>query len=166
MFNLNFNTIDYIFLAIIGVLSIRGVFRGFITELLSMAALILGLAGAVMFSKRGAYLLEKIWGVSGWNQVVAFLFIFIVVYATVKLFENLLHNLFVNLNLEKLDRALGFFWGLGEGILVTLIILFILNWQPFFDLHALVKGSFFAKLLLPLLPPPTSISVPGEMGNV
>ncbi len=166
MFDLNFNTIDYIFLAIIGVLSIRGTFRGFITELLSMAALILGLAAAVMFSKAGSHVLEKIWGTSGWNQVVSFLFIFIVVYAIVKFFENVLHNLFINLDLEKLDRALGFFLGFGEGILVTLIILFILNWQPFFDLHDLVKNSFFAKMLLPLLPPPTSIPIPRETGNV
>ncbi len=162
----DFTTLDYIFGGVIVILAIRGIFKGFITELLSMLAIILGIGSALLFSKKGVLVLERIWGQSGWNQVIAFLIIFIVVYIIIKLFENFLHSLFENLNLEKLDKALGFFLGVGEGFLLIVVVLFILNWQPFFDVSDLITNSFFAKFLLPLLPPPSVMPLPKEAKDV
>lgn len=158
--SINFTTIDYVFIALLLILSIRGAYKGFVSELLSMAGLILGVGAAVLFSGVFANYLEKIWGKSNWNFLIAFLIIFLVVYIIAKIFEGLLHKLFTALHLEKLDRVLGFFLGIGEGILLIAIILFVLMWQPLFNATAIVQNSFFANLLLPIMPPPSSIPIP------
>ena len=157
---LNLTTIDYISSAVILILSFRGVYKGFVSELLSMASIILGVGAAVLFSGVFTDSLEKVWGKSNWNFIVAFLIIFLLVYIIAKIFEGLLHRLFEALHLEKLDRVLGFFLGVGEGILVITIVLFVLMWQPIFDSTSLIQNSLFAQLLLPLMPPPSSIPVP------
>ncbi len=159
--NLVLNALDYIFIILILIASVRGALRGFIDELLSMAAIILSLASAVLFSRILANKLSGLWGESFWNQVIAFLLIFIVVYVFVKIIEGLLNRLFEALHLEKLDRALGFLLGVAEGIILVIIVLFVLNWQPLFDTAPLVEGSFFARILLPLLPPPSAVYIPG-----
>jgi len=162
-----FLTIDYIFIALLLILSIRGAYRGFVSELLSMTGIILGLGLAVTFSRLSADYLDKLWGESSWNFLIAFLIIFLIVYTITKIFEGLMHRLFSALHLEKLDRVLGFFLGIGEGVLIIAIVLFLLAWQPFFDSKTILENSFFSRLLLPIMPPASSIPLPKvNIGNV
>ncbi len=122
-----------------------------------MAAIILGIGGAIFFSKSLSILIENYFGESIWNQVISFLVLFLLIYITVKLLESLIHNIFIKLSLERLDKALGFFLGIAEGFLLVCIILIILNWQPFFEINYLLEDSLFAKILFPLLPSPDRI---------
>ncbi len=155
--DLNFAVIDLVFTLLIVAASLRGAIRGFITEIGMMAALIVGLGGALVFTKSFARLLGQYFGDSLWNQIIAFLVIFLLIYILVKLLESLLRNIVDRLNLERLDRALGLFLGLGEGVLLVGILLFLLNWQPFFEVDQLLGSSIFAQLLFPLLPSPDRI---------
>jgi membrane protein required for colicin V production len=149
---LDFVAIDVVFALILAFTTLRAAFRGFVTELLSMASLILGIAAAVLFSGVvGAYL-NRFLGESAWSQVAAFLAIFLVVYILLKVFENALHRLIEHIHLESLDHALGLFLGVLEGLLVTFVLILIIQVQPFFPPDSVLEGSAFARLLIPFLP--------------
>ena len=133
--------------------TVRGIFRGFVSEFLSMAAIILGVAVAVMFSKPVAVALSGTLGESAWVQIIAFLGLFIITYLAVKLLEGFLHSGVEKLSLKNLDRVLGFLLGIVEGFLLASVILIVLVIQPFFDTAELLNDSYIARLLLPLLVP-------------
>jgi membrane protein required for colicin V production len=151
---MSYATIDLVFAVLIVVLAVRGAIRGFVAEFGSVAALFLGLGGAIALYKSVAALIGKWFGVSLWNPLIGFLVVFLLIYLVVKLLERLLAALFDKLDLDRLDRAIGLFLGLAEGLLLAGVLLFLLNWQPFFDTRGLLRDSLFARFLSPLLPSP------------
>jgi membrane protein required for colicin V production len=157
---LSFEVIDIVFALLVIIAAVRGAFRGFVTEVGSMAALILGFASAIVFYKPVALLLDNQFGHSMWNQLIAFLILFLLAYLLVKLVQRMLQNIIERLNLDRLDSALGFFLGLAEGLIVVGVVLFLINWQPFFDPKSLLGSSFFARMLFPVLPSPERIFGP------
>lgn len=163
---MHIGTLDVIFAVIIVVAVIRCVYRGFIAEVLSAAALLMGILCAVLFTAPAARLLEKYAGIENASEIIAFLAVFLLVYILIKISEGLLHRLFEALHLEKLDRALGFFLGLVEGILVCAVVCFVLSVQPFFDTGKLLEESVFANILLGILPSAAELFGEGEVLNV
>ena len=154
---MSFEIIDIVFALLVVIAAIRGAFRGFVTEVGSMAALILGFGAAIVLYKPVALLLDRQFGHSTWNQLIAFLLLFLLGYLLVKLIQRMLQNVIERLNLDRLDSALGFFLGVAEGLLVVAAVLFVINWQPFFDPGNLLGSSFFARMLFPVLPSPERI---------
>lgn len=150
--NIDLTGLDVVLLIIILFLTIRGVFRGFVREFMAMASVILGITGAMLFSGTVAVLVEPWFGTGVWGQVISFLGIFLMVYLLVRIFENALNRLIDRINLESLDRAMGFFLGLGEGVLVSFVLVFLLQIQPFFDTQEILQESVVARLLTPLFP--------------
>jgi membrane protein required for colicin V production len=144
--------LDIIFGIIIFLVVIRCIIKGFIAEIMALAALILGIGLAVVFFQMGARVLENYFGPSDWNQVIAFLIIFLVVYVIIKLFENAIHRLFERLRLGSLDRALGFFLGIAEGIIIIAVIIIIMRLQPFFEVEELINESVIAGIMLQIIP--------------
>lgn len=154
----SFDFIDAIFGAIIVIAVIRCVMKGFVAEALSMAAVIVGILVAVVFAGQVAKLLDKMITPSPWNQLIAFLILFLVVYLIIKILQSALHNIFDKLHLDRLDKALGLFLGIVEGVLAVAVIIFLMNWLDGafrLNLAALTKKSFFAALLHPLILPVT-----------
>jgi membrane protein required for colicin V production len=148
--------LDIIFIIIVVIVVIRCIMRGFVEEFLSMAALIFGIAGAVFLSGPVAKLLDKYFKLSMWSHIIAFLGCFIVIYIIIKILEGIIHNIFDKLNLEKLDKVLGFVLGLFEGFLVVAVLVFLLSWfkwVPFINMEQLLKNSFIAQFIQPLLVP-------------
>ena len=145
--------LDLVLALLILAAAVRGAVRGFVAELGSVAALALGVWGGLHFSP---WLLPG-WSASSgrilWNRLAAFLILFLAIYIAVKLLELALHRLFDNPALARLDQVLGFFIGAVEGLVVSALVLFLLQWQPFFDTRALLQGSLLARLLLPLILP-------------
>jgi membrane protein required for colicin V production len=157
---MNFNQLDLVLFIILAVLIIRATIRGFITEFCAMAATILGILAAIFFSKPLGDLINSIFGPSMWSQVIAFLVLFLVVYLIIKLLEGVIENGIEKLNLEKLDRVMGFFLGIVEGMLAVCLLLIVIQFLivqfPLFDfLNPFIKQSFVARLLLPLITPAT-----------
>jgi membrane protein required for colicin V production len=144
--------LDIIFAVIILVAVIRCVYRGFVTEILSVAAILAGIIVAILFAKPVANILEEHLGIANWTTVVAFLAIFLAVYIIIKISEGLIHRVFEKLQLERLDRALGFFLGILEGVLITGVIILVLEIQPFFDVTELLEESYIAGFMYRLLP--------------
>jgi membrane protein required for colicin V production len=83
-------TLDFIFLVLIGLGGIRGLFRGFVSEVLSVAAFVLGVAAAVLFSNSIVPYLVPYIGATAFTRVAAFLLIFIAVTIVVKIIEKIL----------------------------------------------------------------------------
>lgn len=152
--------IDIIFGILILVAAVRAAFRGFVTEALSMAAFILGIAGAILFHRMLAEYIETLWGASMWNVIIAFLVLFVVIYLVAKLLEGILHKILMTLRLDKLDKALGFFLGIIEGVIVVAVILFLMAWQPFFDVQELIETSVVSRFLSAFIPSPAELNVP------
>jgi membrane protein required for colicin V production len=144
--------LDIIFIIILLITSIRCTFRGFVTEVLSFAAVIMGVIVAVLLTPMVTVWIEKFAGQVMWSNIAAFLIIFLVVYLVVKIFEGALYRLLERINLDNLDRALGFFLGLLEGIILIVLIVFILSIQPFFDPSIVMEDSKFSALILKILP--------------
>ncbi len=158
------NVLDYIFLGIIGVLGLRCLFKGIIGEVLSAAALVGGLLAGLVFHRPVAAWLAGKFELGGFAVIAAFLLSFAVVFIIIKIIERALSSVLENLQLEALDRILGLLFGLVEGVILSCLILLILNYQPLFDLSALLEGSAFARIFIPLLA--QHVAMPELPGNV
>ena len=145
--------IDVIFLVIIAVSALRCAAHGFVSELLSMAALIFGLLAAIIFFRKVSPLVRD-WfmpGAKGIPEVIAFAAIFLMVYIVVKIVEATLKNIIEGISLGGLDHFLGFLLGCAEGIIIVSLLLFLLSVQRFFDPNQFLENSLFAKIILPLI---------------
>lgn len=119
------NIADLIFLLLALFFVIKGFFRGFISEFMSMAALILGLIAALAFQNQVSALLKDMIKSDTFRPIVAFFLLFIGTYILVKLLELLLHNAIEAIKMNSLDRLLGLVWGLLETAVIVLIIVFL-----------------------------------------
>jgi len=160
----SFSAIDLIFTALIGLFVIRCYLKGFVSEILSMAAIIFGLLAALFLYKNTGELLK----IQFWPEmkiipyVAAFIGLFVLVFIIVKILEKILVNIIDKISLTNADSFLGIIFGFAEGIAVVCFVLFVLKVQPLFDASGILEDSFFARLLLPLI----TGTVPGAGFNV
>ena len=144
--------LDIVFLVLLLIVTVRAGLRGFTKELLSMAAVIVGISVAVMLGGTVAPYLAAYVGTGVVAEIVAFLVLFLVAYVAVKLVERFLRKLIERIHLENLDHALGLFLGLVEGTLVIFVLIVVLQFPPFAALHDALADSVIAGVLAPLLP--------------
>lgn len=147
---MEWNTLDVIFGILLLFFSLRGVLRGFIGEVFSVGAVALGLGAAYFMGPYFAQVTEQTLHLPGWGNVVAFLGVFLLVYVLLKFIEKLFRGFIETLHLQNLDKALGLFLGIGEGLILILLLLWGLRVQPIFDVKSLLEGSWIARFLLPL----------------
>ncbi len=162
---MNFVPIDIVFAVIFLILTVRCIFRGFVAEFMSALAVIGGLILAFAFSPALAVNLEEWMKPSRWNHLISFLVIFLVVYLFIKILEKILAGFFERLNLEKLDRSLGLFLGILEGVLALFLVVYVIEIQPFIDPDSVLEGSFVAKWVRAILPDGTRMVSDG-LGNL
>jgi membrane protein required for colicin V production len=145
--------IDVIFIALVLILTIRCALRGFIGELMSMASVVLGLLAALFFYKNGAVFIRDQFmpGIQIVPEILAFIILFLIVFIVIKILEGILKDIIERIRLGGADRFLGIIFGLVEGAIVISLILFVLTIQPLFDPVPILRDSFFAELLLPLI---------------
>ncbi|MDR1747931.1 MAG: CvpA family protein [Spirochaetaceae bacterium] len=151
---MSYAVIDIVFALLLLFCIIRVTVKGFISEFFSKAAVILGVLGAVLFFKKLAPYAAKLLGENVFSEIVAFLLIFIGIYIIIKITQTCVGSLFKGESLSALDRALGFFLGLLEGLLVIAVCLIVIRLQPFFDPESLTHSSFFSRLFSPFLSAP------------
>ncbi|MCK5199089.1 MAG: CvpA family protein [Spirochaetales bacterium] len=154
---MNIVAFDIVSIIILLILAVRGTFRGFIAEIMSMASVLVGIIIAVIFTHPVSILLQEYIGESFWNTVIAFLGLFLISYLIIKIFESSLNSLIEKVQLEKLDQSLGFFLGLIEGFLFIVILVFVLRAQPLFEIEKLFENSFSASIADKIIPIGTKI---------
>jgi membrane protein required for colicin V production len=156
--------IDIIFIFLMFLLVLRCSLRGFIKELMSMAAVVLGLIGAFLLHKNGGlFLREKYFPTLKLiPEILAFLAIFLIIFVVIKIVEHILKDIIDRINFGGVDSFLGFIFGLVEGVILISLILLALSVQPLFNEGPLLERSFFAQFLLPIINGEKAAPLPAE----
>ncbi len=147
---MNIAFIDLIFIIIILACVLMAVIKGFVASFFGKAAFIVGILLGVFFAPKLDIFVSKYINVPYLTTIISFLLIFIFSYLIMRLLQLLIKSLFSGEIMGGLDKALGFFWGLTEGLLIVGVFCAILIVQPFFDLTELLSKSFFASKILPM----------------
>ena len=145
--------IDIIFIALIGLLVIHGLFKGLIEAIFSWACLILGVwASVLLFPAGGVFIRERFMAdVRIVPELLAFIAIFLLVVICIKLVERIFKTVIEGARLGTVNRILGAVFGLIEGFALAMIIIFVLGVQPLFDASEIIGNSVVAEFLLPFL---------------
>ena len=124
-------TFDIIIIALIAIAGIMGIFKGFINQFISIAALFLGTWCSFKFS---SFLTEK---VTGWLNpdiaqntlhIIMFAVIFILVLILAHFIGKLLEGLINLTMLGWLNRILGFLFGALKAIIILGIAAYVVNY--------------------------------------
>lgn len=163
------NALDWIFVVLLVLIGARCMIKGFIAEVLSVAAVLLGLLAALFLYKSAGQVFVA-WGLKPQPEILVallgFAAVFLVAFLVVKLIERLLKEGIEAAELGGVDRALGLLLGLAEGlILVSLILVAMSLLEPALKSVAgyskLVNDSFFARLILPVIGPEVAKATQG-----
>jgi membrane protein required for colicin V production len=163
------NALDWVFIVILALLGIRCMIKGFIAEVLSVAAILLGLLAAIFLYKAAGRLFVG-WGIAAKPEIVpailGFAAVFLLTFLLIKLIAHLLREGIEAAELGGVDRALGLVLGLAEGlVLVSLVLIAMSLLEPTLKSIAgyskLLDGSFFAKLILPIIGPEVAKATQG-----
>jgi membrane protein required for colicin V production len=145
--------VDIFFIILALILAVRATLRGFVTEFMSLMAVVCGFAVAILlYRSGGVFIREKLAiSVKYLPEIIAFAGLFFILFVFVKLIEYMLTEIVDRVKLYAVDRFLGFVLGVAEGIVVVSLILLLLSVQPLFDEGPLLRGSVFSELLLPFI---------------
>lgn len=112
---------DLIVLAIVAVAAIGGFLRGFLQEVLSLAAWILA-AFAIRFLHTPLTLwMQEYLGYTYTTSILAFALLLLIPYAAMKLIANNVGKVSKNSMLGPIDRVLGFGFGGLKGVMIVII---------------------------------------------
>ncbi len=143
---------DIVCAALAVILVVRCLIKGFISEVMSMASVVLGILAAVLLYKNGAAFIRERWiDMNVVSEVLAFAAIFLIVFLFVRIVEFFIKDIINGIHLHGLDRLLGMIFGFLEAFVLICLILFILAVQPLFDPMIVLQNSIVARLLLPLV---------------
>ena len=135
---------------ILVVFAVSGYWRGFFRESFGVLALIAGVAAALQFAARGTVVLQEYASLPPVIQAgVAFVGIFVVVYASVNIVGFLLDRLAGASRLWVVNHCLGALLGIAKGgvmLSAALLFLHLLPVAPVADAH--IMGSSIARSLV------------------
>jgi membrane protein required for colicin V production len=145
--------IDIVFLVLIAISALRCALRGIVSELMSMAALVLGLLAAIFTFRKTAELIRGkfVPDVKALPEIISFVAVFLIVFAVIKICETVLKDIIERIQLGGVDRFFGFFLGVAEGLVVVCLLLFLITIQPFVESDLILGSSYFANLLMPFI---------------
>jgi len=144
--------LDYFFLALIIISSLRGAFRGMIQELISLAALFISLLLAAVFYPDGSQWIRSKSSLQDSADFIAFIAVFAAAFILFKLLQKGIVYLINETPFESTDKLLGFFFGMLEGILICFLFVYIIDFQKLIDLGALTEKSAIMPYLERFLP--------------
>jgi membrane protein required for colicin V production len=142
---------DVIFLLIILIFAIIAAAKGFIRAIFGKLCWILGLLGAFLFYKKLMSHMTALVGNETLSFILCFVLIFVVIFLVVKIIQTIFERIFDGEIMKGLDRSLGFFFGIVEGLVVIFVFILIMTYQPWFDCSKIFEDSWLVKMLTPLL---------------
>lgn len=144
---MTFSFLDVIFIIIMFLFGIICTTKGFIKEVFGKGALVLGVWMAILFYKKLVPYVSRYVTIYIVSVAVSLLIIFLVVYLIMMILRQLVSSFFENEIFKTLDKALGFVFGLLEGLAVVAVILIVLSAQPWFDVSNLLDTSIIYRML-------------------
>jgi membrane protein required for colicin V production len=163
------NSLDWVFIAILALLGIRCMAKGFVAELSSMASFLAGILVAILFYRPAGELLVG-WGLSAkpaaFPEVLGFVVAFFAAFLLVRLVGRIVSEGVEAAQMGGLDRSLGLILGLAEGLLVVSLILIAMSLleprlKSVEGYARLLDDSVFAKLILPIVGPEVAKATQG-----
>lgn len=127
------NALDAVLIIIIALFTIRGIFRGLITELIVLISLIAGFVLAFQFADSGIHVLQKYFPLLPQQaaRVISFIVIFVAVNVVLRLLGRLLNKFASFVYLQSLNRIAGGVFALLKSVLIISIVFIILESIPF-----------------------------------
>ncbi len=143
------NALDYVFLGILVIFTLRGFIRGLINEVFGIGSLIFPLFISLLFYKNAAVLISSSVSMNPiLAKILGFLAVFVTVFIAVKLLQLLLKAIFSGKILGSLDKTLGLLLGFIEGAALVFVVLFIMGEaNPAFNSQEIRDGSFIANIV-------------------
>ncbi|MBY0580031.1 MAG: CvpA family protein [Burkholderiales bacterium] len=150
--------IDYAVLSIMAVSVLLGVMRGFVRELLSLAAWVAAFWSANAFSSALSDMLPQAISSAPLRILVAFVALFLGTLMVLALLTQLLSGLVKRVGLGWVDKVFGFAFGMGRGMLIVMVLVLLSGMTAFPESatwkHAqfrgvLETGAVIAKSRLP-----------------
>jgi membrane protein required for colicin V production len=163
------NTLDWIFIVILALLGVRCLVKGFITEVLSVASVLVGLLAGLLLYKTAAKLFVG-WGLKAQPSflpgLLGFVAIFAVGFVLMKIVESMIKEGVEAAELGGVDRFLGLILGLAEGLAIVCIILVAMSLlepslKSIDGYSKLLSGSAFARVILPIIGPEVAKATQG-----
>jgi len=153
---LKMNWIDFVIIALLFFGLLQGFIDGLIIEIAELAALVLGIWGAIHFSWWTADKLSGWFDMqSSWTGVISFAVTFIAIVIVVYLVGKILDSLMKAISLGFVVKALGAFFGVIKTALILSVIFVFLNTideKKHFLPSATIKNSFFYNPIADLVP--------------
>jgi len=122
------NLFDLVFIVLLIWSAYRGFTKGFILQLSTLAALLLGIYGAIHFSDFTAQMLTEHFSISSdYLSIIAFALTFVVIVIAVHLLARLIEKLIQAIALGFINRILGIVFGIAKTAFIISIILVLVN---------------------------------------
>jgi len=134
--------VDYILLGVIVISALLSLWRGFVTEAISLVSWIVALWVAVVFFQDLADLMKDWIGTPSIRDVSAFAILFVGSVLVGGLVNYLAGQLVAKTGLTTTDRALGMLFGIARGIVVVAVLVLLAG------LTALPQDSWWQEALL------------------
>jgi len=123
--------LDIVVLLIIGLTALRGVMRGFVTEILSLIAWVAGVAALRLFYRPGSELAAGWTGTDTGGAILAFVLIFLVTFVGFRFVARALGERTKKSVIGPIDRVLGLGFGAIKGLIGASLLFLLVN--LFFD---------------------------------
>lgn len=140
------NFLDIIFLILWLFFTIRGISKGLVKEVFSLAGVVIGFVGAYVYLDSVMAFL----GASGTVlKIIVFILLFAVIYFVVVIVGAIFSKILKLIFLGFLDRLLGLVFGFLEGFAISAIIVYLLTLFPkgMDWVQASTLGPFILKIL-------------------
>lgn len=149
-----FNSVDIIvcILAVIG--GIADTLTGFADAFANRSGYLVGFFASLMFTKiLGGVLVASFALTPLLGSLIAFVLLFLVGYALMRMVGNLLETALNATGLRAVNGLLGFLWGVVEVLIAAAAILYVLELQNAFDFSSVMdKSQFVLHLVRPMVP--------------
>jgi membrane protein required for colicin V production len=135
------NIVDIILIVILIAGAINGFIKGFFVEFASVAAIVLGVLCAMLFSPS---LIREMHGLVSWStttiKVISYLVIFISVVVVVHVIANLLEKSVRAVALGSLSRVAGAVFGVVKTVFILSLLMYIIGRIEALDVTIIPKG--------------------------
>ena len=142
------NYIDAIIIIILGLSLIRGFINGFVKEAASLAALILGIWGAIKFSSFTAAKLYDYFDMSGkYVGIISFIITFAIIVILIHFIGVILDKIVEAASLGFINRLAGIVFGFFKSVLIMSVVFVVLNAidarKPFLPKNKIEQSMFY-----------------------
>jgi uncharacterized membrane protein required for colicin V production len=86
------------------------------------------------------------------NSKMALKIVFIIIFAALKVIENIILKMMEETAAFSVDKGLGFVLGLLEGIVICSLVTYLINIQTIFNMDKMLNSSFFVPFFNKIFP--------------